>query len=129
MAATLLQPSSQPGEQNVSAVHHSVAAKARQPTRLRNTILVPVRYSAWLQGDIGRALERTLKAALEQHVQVRVSRTTRAFVVESDEASGPLVEAVHRATLELEAGVAIAFPVFHHQMGPVWTGTLQSVFA
>jgi len=30
--------------------------------------------------------------------------------------------------LELEAGVQAAYPVLHHEMGPVWTGTLQCVF-
>ena len=28
-----------------------------------------------------------------------------------------------------EADVEEAYPVFHHEMGPVWTGTLQAVFA
>jgi hypothetical protein len=92
-------------------------------------IVVPVRYAAWLAGDLGRSLERTLGSALAPHMEVRVSRLPRGFLVESMEAAGPLLEAVHNAALELEAGVEAAYPVLHHDMGPVWTGTLQAVFA
>lgn len=94
-----------------------------------NKIVVPVRYAAWLAGDLGRSLERTLQAAIAPHAEARVSRVPRGFLVESPEAPGPLLEAVHRAALQLEAGVEVAYPVFHHEMGPVWTGTLQAVFA
>lgn len=104
------------------------SSRSRSPQNATAKVLVPVRYSAWLNGDIGRALERTLCAALESLDNVRVTRLPRAFLVESDEAPGPFLEAVHRATLELEAGVEAAYPVLHHEMGPVWTGTLQSVF-
>jgi hypothetical protein len=89
-------------------------------------VVVPVRYAAWLAGDLGRTLERTLQASLDG--QARVTRLPRAFLVESTEAPGPLLEAVHRATLELETGIQAAYPIFHHEMGPVWTGTLQCVF-
>ena len=92
-------------------------------------VIVPVRYAAWLNGDIGRALERTMQSALEPVAAVRVTRLPRAFLIEADEAPGPLLEAVHRATLDLESGVEAAYPVIHHEMGPIWTGTLQSVFA
>jgi hypothetical protein len=90
--------------------------------------VVPVRYAAWLAGDLGRSLERTLQNALEGFAEARVSRLPRGFLVEASEAPGPLLEAVHNAAVDLEAGVAAAYPVFHHEMGPVWTGTLQSVF-
>jgi hypothetical protein len=91
-------------------------------------ILVPVRYSAWLSGDLGEAIERTLQAALDPIGPVRITRMARALLVEAPEEPGPLLEAVHRATLEIEAGVEEAYPVLHHEMGPVWTGTLQAVF-
>jgi hypothetical protein len=91
-------------------------------------IVVPVRYAAWMAGDLGRALERGMAKALQGVPRVRVTRLPRALVVEADEAPGPLLEAVHRAAVELERGVEAAYPVFHHELGPVWTGTLQSVF-
>ena len=91
-------------------------------------IVVPVRYAAWLSGDLGRSLERTLQHALDPLEEVRVSRLPRGFLVEANEAPGPLLEAVHRAALDLERGAEAAYPVFHHEMGPVWTGTLQAVF-
>lgn len=88
-----------------------------------------MRYAAWLGGDLGLTLERTLQHALDGLGDVRVSRLPRGFLVEADEAPGVLLEAVQRAAQELERGVAVAYPVFHHELGPVWTGTLQSVFA
>ena len=106
----------------------SPSSRNRTPKKDTTKVLVPVRYAAWLNGDIGRALERTMLAALEPLGDVRVTRLPRAFLVECDEAPGPFLEAVHRATLELEAGVEAAYPVLHHEMGPIWTGTLQCVF-
>ncbi|MEK6975394.1 MAG: hypothetical protein AABY18_03520 [Candidatus Thermoplasmatota archaeon] len=91
-------------------------------------IVVPVRMAAWMSGDLGTTLERTLLRALEPLGPVKVTRLPRAFLVESDEAPGPFLEAVQRAAVELEQGVAAAYPVFHHEIGPVWTGTLQAVF-
>ena len=91
-------------------------------------IVLPVRYAAWLSGDLGRTLERTLQHALDPLEEVRVTRLPRGFLVEANEEPGPLLEAVHRAALDLEKGVEAAYPVFHHEMGPVWTGTLQAVF-
>lgn len=99
------------------------------PSHRKSRIVVPVRYAAWLTGELGRTLERTLQAALEPFADVRVTRLPRALLVEASEEPGPLLEAVHKATLELESGVEAAYPVFHHEMGPVWTGTLQAVFA
>jgi hypothetical protein len=91
-------------------------------------IVVPVRYAAWLAGDLGRTLERTLQHALDPLDGARVTRLPRGFLVEAHESPGPLLEAVHRAALDLEKGVEAAYPVLHHEMGPVWTGTLQAVF-
>lgn len=91
-------------------------------------IVVPVRYAAWLSGDLGRTLEQTLQHALDPLDDVRVSRLPRGFLVEANEAPGPLLEAVHRAAVDLERGAEAAYPVFHHELGPVWTGTLQAVF-
>lgn len=91
-------------------------------------VVVPVRYAAWLAGDLGRTLERTLQHSLDPLGAVRVSRLPRGFLIEADEAPGILLEAVARAAGDLEEGVASAYPVFHHELGPVWTGTLQAVF-
>src|SRR5690349_20713790 len=91
-------------------------------------IVLPVRYAAWLSGDLGRTLERTLQHALDPLEDVKVSRLPRGFLVEANEDPGPLLEAIHRAALDLEKGAEAAYPVFHHEMGPVWTGTLQAVF-
>lgn len=91
-------------------------------------IVLPVRYAAWLSGDMGMSLQRSLQQALDPLGSVKVTRLPRAFLVEAAEAPGPLLEAVQRAAIELEAGVAAAYPVFHHEIGPVWTGTLQAVF-
>jgi len=87
-----------------------------------------VRYHAWLQGDLGRALEATLQATLEGLPGLRTARLPRAILVEADEAAGPMLEAVHRAAVALEAAVASRYPVLHLEMGPVWSGTLQAVF-
>ena len=101
---------------------------ADHATPATSKILLPVRYSAWLNGDMGQTLQRTLQHALDPLDGVKVTRLPRGFLVEADEDPGPLLEAVHRAALELEDGVEAAYPVFHHEMGPVWTGTLQAVF-
>lgn len=92
-------------------------------------ILAPVRYSAWLAGDLGQELHRQLQNALGCVPDAHVTRLARGFLVEADEAPGPLLEAVAAAMQDLEHGVAAKYPVFHREMGPVWTGTLQSVFA
>jgi len=103
---------------------------AKAPTAIPESskIIVPVRYAAWLSGDLGRIVERSLRQALGPLPRVRVSRMPRALLVEAAEAPGPLLEAVHRAAIDLERGVEEAFPVFHHELGPLWTGTLQAVF-
>ena len=102
------------------------ARPTTSPTVPSCRIVLPVRYAAWLSGDLGRSLERTLQRALGG--DARVTRLPRGFLVEAHEAPGPLLEAVQRAAVELEHGAAAAYPVFHHEMGPVWTGTLQAVF-
>lgn len=91
-------------------------------------IVVPVRYSAWLCGELGHQIQELLENALAPLGEVHVTRLPRALLVEADEDSGPLLEAAHRAIQDAEAAVAKAYPVFHHEMGPVWTGTLQAVF-
>ncbi len=91
-------------------------------------ILAPVRYSAWLSGDLGRELDTQLQNALAPVPGLRVTRLARGFLVEAAEEPGPLLEAVAHAMKDLERGVACRYPVFHHEMGPVWTGTLQAVF-
>lgn len=108
----------------------------RSPARATNhsadppsRVLLPVRYSTWVLGDLGENLERVLLRTLGHMDGLQVTRLPRAFLIEAREAPGPLLEAVHRAAMELERGVEQSYPVFHHQLGPVWTGTLQSVFA
>ncbi len=91
-------------------------------------VVLPVRYSAWLSGDMGRALERTLENALSDFAGLRITKLPRAFLIEAHEEAGPMLEAVYRAAVTMERGVETTYPVFHHEMGPVWTGTLQSVF-
>lgn len=105
-----------------------MAARAAGRPPATSRIVVPVRYAAWLSGDLGRALQRTLQHALDPLEDARVTRTPRGFLVEASEAPGPLLEAVHRAALDLERGAEAAYPSIHHEMGPVWTGTLQAVF-
>jgi hypothetical protein len=90
-------------------------------------VLVPVRYAAWLAGELGERLQRQLQTAMDP-MEAVVTRLPRAFLVAAQETPGVLLEAVHRAVAELELAVEQAYPVFHHEMGPLWTGTLQSVF-
>jgi hypothetical protein len=104
----------------------SPALHTRQPSIAR--IVIPVRYAAWLAGDLGRSLEHNLQRQLAPIGHSKVTRLPRGFLVESTEAPGPLLEAVHHAAVQLEQGAAQAYPVFHHELGPVWTGTLQAVF-
>lgn len=90
-------------------------------------ILIPVRYAAWLSGELGTRIERTLRhglASMDAHIQ----RMPRGILVESNEAAGPFLEEVRRAVAELEQGVQEAYPMFHREMGPLWTGTLQVLF-
>lgn len=91
-------------------------------------ILVPVRYSAWLSGDLGRQLEVVLRHGLAHVPSARITRMPRGFLVEAAEDPGPFLEAVHRAMAELQESVARRYPVFSDEMGPVWTGTLQVIF-
>jgi hypothetical protein len=91
-------------------------------------IAVPVRLPSWLTGDLGKSIEQTFRSLLHELPSLDLTRLPRGFVVEAREAPGPLLEAVHRAVLELEARVEEAYPVLHVEMGPVWTGTLQAVF-
>lgn len=95
---------------------------------MESRVVVPVRRAAWLAGELGRELETQLAHAVAP-VGGRVRRIPRGFWVEADETPGVLLEAVHRAVQELEAGLAALYPVFHREIGPLWTGTLQAVFA
>lgn len=91
-------------------------------------VLVPVRYAAWLAGELGKTLHEELRHALRDLPGVAVTRLPRGFLVDTKECEGPAVERVARAVRDLEAGVKARYPVFHHEMGPVWTGTLQVIF-
>lgn len=91
-------------------------------------ILVPVRYSAWLAGDLGKHLEATLKRSLKDLEDLAITKLPRGFLVETKEVEGPAVERVARGVSNLEDEVHDKYPVFHREMGPVWTGTLQVIF-
>lgn len=91
-------------------------------------ILVPVRYAAWLAGDLGKTLEATLKRSLKGLDELAITKLPRGFLVETKEVEGPAVERVARGVSDLEDDVRAKYPVFHHEMGPVWTGTLQVIF-
>ncbi|MES2155107.1 MAG: hypothetical protein V4510_08230 [bacterium] len=122
-----LQP--QPSVPSTSATVNARLASRRLPRSATSKVVMPVRYSAWLQGDLGRALSGMLEDALGPYEGLQIGFLPRAFVVEAVEDPGPFVEALYRAAKELERRVEERYPVFHHQIGPVWTGTLQSVFA
>ncbi len=92
-------------------------------------ILIPIRYAAWLAGELGKTLDAELKRQLKGLDELAVTRLPRGFLVETKEVEGITVERVARTMAELEASVKERYPVFHHEMGPVWTGTLQIVFA
>lgn len=91
-------------------------------------ILVPVRYSAWLAGELGKTLHEDLRRELKGLDDLAVTRLPRGFLVETKECEGPTVERVARGIGALEASVKQRYPVFHTEMGPVWTGTLQVIF-
>lgn len=91
-------------------------------------ILVPIRYSAWLAGELGKTLDAELKRLLKGLDELAITKLPRGFLVETKEVEGVTVERVERAMAELEASVKERYPVFHHEMGPVWTGTLQVTF-
>ncbi len=118
--------------QTETTVSATVSARraARAMTMAPATkIVVPLRYSAWLNGDMGRALEHMVESSLNEFPDLSITKLPRAFLVEAHEEAGPFLEAVHRAALQLEERVAATYPVLHHELGPVWTGTLQCVFA
>ena len=98
---------------------------ARRPA---SRLVVPVHYSAWLRGDLGDAVLRLLRRSLGPLPGLRLPRLIRGILVEADEEPGVLVESALRAVRELEASLEAAYPVLHHEMGPLWTGTLQAVF-
>lgn len=91
-------------------------------------ILVPVRYSAWLAGELGKTLHDDLRRGLKDLDELQVTRLPRGFLVETKEVEGITVERVARAVTDLESRVKDRYPVFHSEMGPVWTGTLQVIF-
>jgi hypothetical protein len=91
-------------------------------------ILAPIRYAAWLAGDLGTELLTTLEASLAALPEVQIQKLHRGFLIHAHEDAGPFLETVANGMMQLEAMVSATYPVFHREMGPVWTGTLQSVF-
>ncbi len=94
----------------------------------RSRILVPIRYAAWLSGDLGRRLERDLRHGLGGVPGLRVLRIAGGFLVEAEEDPGPLTAAVFHAVEVLQDGVRQAYPMLTHELGSLWEGTLQVVF-
>lgn len=92
---------------------------------MESRILIPIRYSAWLSGDLGNGIETTLQHGLRG---AQLTRLPRGFLVQADEEPGPFLEQVHRAMTDVEAGIQQRYPMFHREMGPAWTGTLQVLF-
>lgn len=90
--------------------------------------LVPVRYAAWLAGELGKALHDDLSRSRKDLPSLQVTRLPRGFLVETKEVEGITVERVAKSVREMEASVEDRYLVFHHEMGPVWTGTLQVIF-
>jgi len=124
------QPPMQPSRgSDKKASPPTPSASAPAPGLLNAKIVVPVSYGAWLNGDIGQSLQKALRNGLCSVDHVRITLLPRAFLVEADEAPGPLLEAVSRAARDLDRAVQKAYPVFHHDFGPIWNGTLQAVFA
>ncbi|MGB1697644.1 MAG: hypothetical protein ACPHK8_04535 [Thermoplasmatota archaeon] len=91
-------------------------------------ILAPIRYAAWLAGDLGTELLTTLEASLSGLPEVHIQKLHRGFLIQAEESPGPFLETVAQGMMKLEHMVSQTYPVFHREMGPVWTGTLQSVF-
>lgn len=91
-------------------------------------ILVPVRYAAWLSGEMGQVLQTQMENGVGGLPESRVTRMPRGFLVEAEEADGPFLEAVRHAVAELEEAVQARYPVFWREMGPVWSGSLQALF-
>lgn len=97
------------------------------PARAPCTVLLPVRYAAWLSGDLGRTIEGHVKTALKDVRGVETTRLPRGILVVAPELPGVLAEKCMRACDEVQAQVAVAYPVFSHEMGPVWTGVVSIV--
>lgn len=94
-------------------------------------VLVPVRYSAWLAGDLGKELTRLMESELPRS---KVTRLARGFLVEAEqdptephETPGMLADNAIYAARQMETAVASEYPIFHKEMGPVWTRTVQVV--
>lgn len=90
--------------------------------------LVPIRYAAWLIGETGGCIEAQLKVELAALPEVRVTRLPRGILVETGVAPGMAVEALANAMAGVEAQLKENYPVFSKEMGPAWTGTLQTIF-
>ena len=96
---------------------------------MTDQILMPVRYAAWLAGEFGEQILEFMQNELKQLPDINVQKLHRGLLIQSSEAIGPFTEQVGLAAKALEADVAKQFPVFHREMGPVWTGVLQVVFS
>lgn len=90
--------------------------------------LVPVRASAWLSGELGKQITADLERGVKDLPGAAVTRLARGFLVDTSESPGVALECIHRAVQDVEACIRDRYPVFHHEMGPVWTGTVQVVF-
>ena len=94
----------------------------------RTCIVVPARRVAWISGDIGRALEQTLRRNVAALADVEITRLPRGLVVSTSTPPGKALEELERAVRIVEDEVERAFPALVMDFGPVWTGVLHVVF-
>ncbi len=112
----------------LSVGRHDVGGEIVWLMETRSRILVPVKYAAWLSGDLGRRLERDLIHSLGGVPGVRVKRVAGGFLVDADEDPGPFVAAVGDAVEALDEGMRETYPMLRREMGRIWGGSLQVVF-
>lgn len=87
-------------------------------------VIVPVRYAAWLSGDLGEKVGDSFSFHVGDHVAIH--RTHGGFVVTSDLYSeAALVGEVLSAVEMTEREVESKFPVFYSEMGTVFANHLK----
>ncbi len=105
-------------------------AEPRKTRQAPARVAVPFRFAAWLQGDLGAQVARRLEESptLAHVAGLRVTRLPRVALVEGETGPGDLLDSVAFAVRELESWLAATYPVFMHEVGPAWTGTLQVIY-
>lgn len=92
-------------------------------------ILIPIRYAAWLNAEVGSTLHDLITEYLKDLSDLKVTRLPRAFCIDTTTKISQSVDIVHQAATKMEDAMKKQYPPYHRDMGPVWTGTLQVVFA